>query len=310
MGVSAIDICAGGGGWSLAAQSLGMDVLGIELDPQMCATRLAAGLPTLQGDVTTMEPGHFTWADGFIGSPPCPPFSSGGKIHGRDVERCLAAIRMLADYGPTIDLEPYRERCEDPVSMIVVEPLRWCQVLYPKWIALEQVPGCLPIWEAIRDELRRMGYWAETGILNARNYGVPQDRRRAVLMARKISPVYLPEPRVESTPASVLGWDPSDMIGFPRRSDGNAEVIINDVAYRARDLRRADQPCFTLTSKSRSWSRFAADGSSHRVTLEEANALQGFPADHPWQGSRTKSFEQLANAVPPPLAEAILKQFA
>ncbi|HET6448556.1 MAG TPA: DNA cytosine methyltransferase, partial [Conexibacter sp.] len=49
----------------------------------------------------------------------------------------------------------------------------------------------------------------------------------------------------------------------------------------------------------------APDGRT-QLSVREAAILQGFPADYPWQGSRTQQFQQIGNAIPPLVAAAAL----
>ena len=50
-----------------------------------------------------------------------------------------------------------------------------------------------------------------------------------------------------------------------------------------------------------------AGSKARRVTVAEAAALQGFPADFPFQGSKTSQFRQVGNAVNPAVAAAVLR---
>lgn len=187
--MKAIDLFAGPGGWDVAARDLGLDVLGIEIDPMACATRRAAGLATIEADVRALDPLDYP-AAGLIASPPCQTFSIAGKGAGRaQLDLVLDAVRA-------------GERGEDFVderTALVLEPLRWilarCHAGRPYlWIAMEQVPPVLLVWQAYAEVLTNLGYSVATGILNAEQYGVPQTRRRAVLVARLGGEARLPAP--------------------------------------------------------------------------------------------------------------------
>jgi DNA (cytosine-5)-methyltransferase 1 len=44
-----------------------------------------------------------------------------------------------------------------------------------------------------------------------------------------------------------------------------------------------------------------------RVSVEQAAVLQGFRTDYPWQGSRTRCYLQIGNAVCPPLVRLLVE---
>lgn len=198
----ATELFAGPGGWDVGAADLGLSILGIEWDQAACDTRRAANLPTIQGDVRDYGPGTTFFrhlmrrggTEGFIASPPCQTFSMAGSGSGRkNLDLVLAAVDAVG-YGHATD-----HAWEDDRTSLVVEPLRWILAAHAagkpfQWIALEQVPTVLPVWERYAEHLARLGYSVETAILNAEQYGVPQTRRRAVLVARHDDDVSLPVP--------------------------------------------------------------------------------------------------------------------
>lgn len=191
--MNAIDLFAGPGGWDEGIRSLGIQPLGIELDEAACLTRDAASHRTLRADVATLNPLDFAPCDLLIASPPCQAFSTAGKGDGhRDVPLIMECARAL---GAGDDIRKQAGALlADKRSILVVEPLRWALALKPAHVALEQVPPVLPLWEAFADILRHHGYSAWAGVLNAADYGVPQTRRRAILMASLTGWVHPPAP--------------------------------------------------------------------------------------------------------------------
>lgn len=182
-----VDLFAGPGGWDVAAQALGLDPEGVEWDKSARETRAANGLRTAdEPDVRKYVPAEPV--TGQISSPPCQTFSLSGKGAGRaaldDVLVGVQAIEM------GLPLPPF----DDERTALVLEPLRFALEHTPRWLAWEQVPTVLPVWEACAVVLRAQGYNVWTGKLHAEEYGVPQTRTRAVLIASLDRKVGKPRP--------------------------------------------------------------------------------------------------------------------
>lgn len=374
-----IDLFAGPGGWDVAAHRLGLDPMGIEFDAAACQTRKAAGLATIEGDVRAYGPRDLPRARGVIASPPCQTFSMAGKGAGRKaLDHVLELVENMA-----VGIPPVVEALDDERTGLVLEPLRWALDAMAlgrpfEWLAFEQVPTVLPVWQAMAQVLRGGGYRVETGLLHAEQFGVPQTRKRAILVARYGKPVSLPIPthsryhvrnKTRLDPgvlpwvsmAEALGWGEATMRsnygsgGDPgnrgeRASEEPAPTVTSKIDRNKWKLMGAGaghmdgqqprddvDPAHTITGKgTAAWVHerpsttivgsfkpeivaapgyrvSTADGSrqnapgSVRVSVQEAALLQSFPVDYPWQGSKTKQYQQVGNAIPPRLAEAVLR---
>lgn len=312
-----VDLFAGPGGLDLAARQLGHTAIGIEYDPDACATRRAAGLPTVQGDVRHHRPAEFPDATTLVGGPPCQTFSTAGTGTGR--QQLDTVLRLAARREAREDITTDLARLDDDRTGLILEPLRWILEAADaghayRTIVLEQVPAVLPVWEAYAAILRREGYHVAVGVLRSEEHGVPQTRRRAFLAASLDGPVALPAPThrpyVKGVPRGqgdprLLPWVSMAAV----MPDRPLFVAVSNYGTggdpKARGRRASIVPAATVTGKV--FRTRLEDGRGRdlpRWTPSEAGRLQGFPADYPWTGRDLG--QQIGNACPVQLGAAVL----
>ena len=300
-GYTSIEICAGAGGQALGLEMAGFDHLAlVEIEAIACQT-LRHNRPfwnVLNEDVRQFSAvSYFGDVDLLAGGVPCPPFSHAGKQLGEDDER---------------DLFP--------------EALRLVNECNPRAVLLENVRGLLdpkfrPYREAIIQALARMGYEGSWRVLNASDYGVPQLRPRAILVALKkeYMPFFSwPEPKqvVPPTVGDIL-YDQMKVDGWllaeewRQAANGIAPTLVGgSKKHGGADL--------GPTRAKLAWASLGVDGhglANHppgrdlkgmpKLTLEMTALIQGFPQSWHIVGKKTPAYRQVGNAFPPPVAKAV-----
>ncbi len=179
------------------------------------------------------------------------------------------------------------------------------------------------IIEAIIDEFSNCGYNVFYKLVNARDFGVPQDRERVIICGfRKdlnIQKFELRVPRVKPMTlrealADLPEAKPDEVCRAPyssRYMSRNRKRDWNQVSYTipamakqvtlypgSPDMKKVDKDLW----------KFGDDGITRRLSWREAAAIQTFPEELDFYGDLTSKYKQIGNAVPVKLAEYVANQ--
>lgn len=296
--MTAIDLFAGGGGFTQAAEEAGVTVLWAANHWPEAVEVHALNHPNVQHSCQDLHqanwfdvPAH----DLLLASPACQGHSRarGGKEtpqHDRDRSTAWAVVSALEVHRPQF-----------AIVENVPDFLDW--TLYPAWSAA----------------LQALGYSLSPHLIDSADLGAPQSRPRVfIILSRSKKPLQLNLPRLEAQPASSIldftagRWSPVEK---PGRAERTLERVRNGRAehgnrflvafYGAnRGGRSIDRPIGTLTTTD----RYALiDGDKMRMlSVPEAKAFMGFPADYRLTGRHRDDMRLLGNAVQVQAASTII----
>jgi DNA (cytosine-5)-methyltransferase 1 len=341
-----IDLFSGAGGMSLGAVQAGVEVaVAVETDPHAAHTYSTNHPKTsmLNADIRTISPKklkHLLWNDANLivfGGPPCQGFS-----YSNQRTRCL----------------------DNTENWLFLEFVRIVRLIRPAWVVFENVRGFVNTAEGVfvenvASQLEKIGYTLSHELLNAMDFGVPQNRVRFFLVGSRDGVKFkMPHPTLKKS------FTVHDAISdLPKLENGaSISVLPYNTAARsayARDMRRQNKtsPNHLVTRNADSilkrykhipqggnWMNIPArlmknytdrtrchTGIYHRLrfdapsvvignyrknmlihpeqdrglSVREAARIQSFPDWFEFKGSIGYQQQQVANAVPPRLAQAV-----
>lgn len=322
-GPTAIDLFSGCGGLTLGLRQAGFRVLaGLDSDPLAVHTyRLNhRGIPVWERDIRQVPVSevratlrlHVGELDLLAGCPPCQGFSTIRTLNGRRSGR-------------------------DKRNNLIIEFLRFVRGLRPRAVMLENVPGLVGRrhLDSVCRGLSRLGFSWEYRLVDAADFGVPQRRKRLILLASRTG--WITFPKLDSqhrTVRDAIASCPSagssgDMLhDIAERRSGRIMAMIRSIPKSGgsrldlgpehqlkchscgfdgfKDVygRMAwDRPAPTITGgcSNPSKGRFLHPRLNRAITLREAALLQSFPSRYRFSLSEGKyrAADLIGNALPP-----------
>lgn len=318
--IETIDLFSGAGGLSFGLKKAKFSpVLSVEIDSHAVATykRNFKNTEVYGDDVRKLSFKRFNGSVGLVvGGPPCQPFSVAGS----------------------------QRSFNDPRDMIP-EFIRAVKEVSPKAFLMENVAGLYSarhrayLQTAIQ-HLSELGYAIQVDVHNAADFGVPQDRRRLIIVGTREegyefpAPQYGPGKKYAYRPAgAAIENAPEDapnraIVTYAKkpvlRPSPFAGMLVNG-GGRPINLERPSQTIPASAGGNRThivdpegllvdYHAHLMDGGRprqgvvegvRRLTVRESARLQTFPDEFKFEGPTSAQYRQIGNAVPPRLAKAI-----
>lgn len=317
-----ISLFSGAGGLDLGFEKAGFDIaMANEFDPTIWETYEANHTaPLMRGDIRDIPAEAFPdKIDGIIGGPPCQSWSEAGSLRG----------------------------INDPRGQLFYEYIRILKEKQPKFFLAENVKGMMAqrhsaAVEGIVKQFEDAGYDVFIKLLNAKDYGVAQERKRVFYVGfRKDLNVKFefPKPYDYKLTLRDIIWDLQDSAipALPHnKTNGDACKVPNNeyftgaysTIFMSRNrVKSWDEPAYTVQATGRQsqlhpqapkmvkvekdWCKFAEgyEDLYRRLTVREAARVQGFPDDFKFiYTDLDNAYKMIGNAVPVELAHAMAEQ--
>lgn len=308
-----VDLCAGAGGLALGLEQAGFDPVLLIDNRQVACETLRANRP--DWDVRELDLQELQTAEH--------PTLHGVDLLAAGLPRVQAPATANRLRGSSQELE----LLEDTIRLVIE--------LRPAAVLIDNVPDLVTkdqysqTREIVQSSLTDAGYAHRWLVVNAADHGVSQDRRHGVLVAFRdcsadrfeLPPALLASP----TPVGELLKESMASRGWPQAEEWaeGAKAIAPTIVGGSWDRGGAD---LGPTGTKRAWARLGVDGGTVAdaapeeqfrwnpdlgraglvaLTVEQVARLQGFPDDWVIAGRKTARYRQIAEATPPPLAEAL-----
>jgi len=325
--IVAVDLFAGAGGLSLGLEQAGIKVVGFVECWKPAIETYLSNFPhsrLLGKDITKIKNTEIKKIKKelgevhlVVGGPPCQGFSSAGKRNQKD-----------------------------PRNNLFIDFVRFVKILRPKYLIMENVYGMHSmktkfgerITDIVKTHFKSIGYRCEYYLLNAADFGVPQNRKRVFFIGNRIGkplPTFKPwvsKPHtfrdacgdleeLESGQKSrndpyhfAINHNPKHILWLKNTPEGHSAHENENPSLRPPSGYKTtykriwwDKPAPAVTTcfSSMSSQNNVHPTNTRALTIREAMRLQTFPDWFFFKGSINDIRKQIGNAVPPLLASRI-----